>query len=142
MPMPGSFRLLHSQFNAFLFAPIAEEANGMPLSVLSALTRLGIDPWQEAARLAALPRDVAAQALSLTIARAIGGDRTPAIEPRHTADRLVALLPANVVPDRDQRGSHGFAVPAAALARWVAYLVLTAALAALLARWAIPWWEG
>jgi hypothetical protein len=46
IPGPGS------DFDAFLFAPVGEERNGMLLSVLSALARLDVDPWQEAARLA------------------------------------------------------------------------------------------
>src|SRR5689334_1738061 len=108
MPMPGSFRLLHSPFNAFLFAPIADEANGMPLSVLSALTRLGIDPWQEAGRLAALPRDAAAQALAVMIGRISSADQAAAVETRRTAARLVALLPTNAAPaaDGEERGRH------------------------------------
>ena len=41
----------------------------MPLSVISALTRLGVDPWEEAARLAALPKALAAEAMASMIAR-------------------------------------------------------------------------
>jgi hypothetical protein len=41
----------------------------MPLSVISALTRLGLEPWEEAARLAALPKALAAEALTPMIAR-------------------------------------------------------------------------
>ena len=37
-----------SEFDSFLCAPIGEERNGMLLSVLSALARLDVDPWQEA----------------------------------------------------------------------------------------------
>ena len=33
-----------SRYNHFLFAPICEEANGMRLSVLSALARMDVDP--------------------------------------------------------------------------------------------------
>jgi hypothetical protein len=35
---------------------VGVEANGMTLSVLSTLARRGMDPWQEAERLAKLPR--------------------------------------------------------------------------------------
>lgn len=35
----------------------------MLLSVISALARLGIDPWQEAARLTQLPKELATQHL-------------------------------------------------------------------------------
>lgn len=39
------------ELDSFLFASVGEEVNGVPLSVLSALTRLGFDPRDEAARL-------------------------------------------------------------------------------------------
>jgi hypothetical protein len=48
MAHPDVFSLPRSEFGAFLFASIGEESNGMALSVISALARLGIDPWQEA----------------------------------------------------------------------------------------------
>jgi hypothetical protein len=51
MALPARFSLLHSDLNDFLFAPVGEEQNGVTLSVVSALTRLGVDPWEEAARL-------------------------------------------------------------------------------------------
>jgi hypothetical protein len=40
----------------------------MPLSVLSALARLNLDPWHEAAELSDLPKDTAAQRLAALIA--------------------------------------------------------------------------
>ena len=49
MTLAARFSLLHSDLNDFLFASVGDEQNGMPLSVLSALTRLGVDPWEEAA---------------------------------------------------------------------------------------------
>ena len=52
----GSISQISSAFDDFLFAPIGEERNGMLLSVVSALARLNVDPWQEAANLAQLPR--------------------------------------------------------------------------------------
>jgi hypothetical protein len=58
---------LGSEFNDFLFAPIGEDSNGMRLSVLSALARLDIDPWQEAAKLARLPVKAATERLSSLI---------------------------------------------------------------------------
>ena len=65
----------------------------MPLNVFSALTRLDVDPWEEAARLAALPKVLAAEALEPMIARL-------PIFRRQQADnllisrRLVELLPS------------------------------------------------
>jgi hypothetical protein len=69
MALPARFTLLHSDLNDFLFAAVGQEQNGMPLSVVSALTRLGVDPWEEAARLAVMPKALAAEALAPIIAR-------------------------------------------------------------------------
>src|SRR5205809_647026 len=68
MTLRPGFGLGHSEYNPFLFAIVGEEELGLPLTVLTALTRLGLDPWEEAARLSDLPRDVAARALAATIA--------------------------------------------------------------------------
>lgn len=86
MTLRPEFTLGHSPYNAFLFAEVGEEHAGVSLTVLSALTRLGFDPWQEAARLSDLPRDTAARAFAVTIAmlpegdwkaEELGGDRRP-----------------------------------------------------------------
>jgi len=92
MSHTDAFSLPHSLFNDFLFAPIGEEGNGMSLSVLSALTRLGIDPWQEAARLAQSPKELAAATLDRLIGRLPPGRWEPA-DTRKIAARLVELLP-------------------------------------------------
>ena len=68
MTRSPSFLVLGSEFDDFLFAPIGEDRNDMPLSVLSALARLDIDPWHEAAELARLPRETATQRLASLIA--------------------------------------------------------------------------
>jgi hypothetical protein len=60
--------------------------------VLTALTRLGIDPWQEAARLAELPRELAAQALAEVIAK-LPGKACKAPGSAAIATRLVKWLP-------------------------------------------------
>lgn len=92
MALPSPFSLPQSQFNAFLFASIGNEGNGMVLSVISALARLGVDPWQEAARLADLPKELAAAALDRLILRLPAGlwERTDTPE---IAARLIELLP-------------------------------------------------
>ena len=92
MTLAARFSLLHSDLNDFLFASVGDEQNGMPLSVLSALTRLGVDPWEEAARLAALPKALAAEAMASMIAR------FPIARPQPPGNlaishRLVELLP-------------------------------------------------
>jgi hypothetical protein len=83
---------LGSEFNDFLFAPIGEDRSGMLLSVLSALARQDIDPWQEAANLAGLPRATATQRLASLIA-ALPDEPSADRDPGTIAARLVALLP-------------------------------------------------
>src|SRR5271170_4965406 len=92
MVLRAPFSLINSEFNDFLFAPIGDEGNGMTLSVFSALARLDIDPWREAARLAELPKETAIQAFTPTIAHLPGGQWMPA-NAREIAARLIAFLP-------------------------------------------------
>jgi hypothetical protein len=77
---------------SFLFASVGDEQNGMSLSVFSALTRLGVDLWEEAARLAALSKVLAAEALVPMIARLSTG-RSQQSDNVAIAQRLVGLLP-------------------------------------------------
>lgn len=81
-----------SAFDAFLFAPIGEDGNDMPLSVLSVLARLDIDPWQEAAKLALLPGEIAATRLASLIAALPQSVLAP-LDLAALATRLIALLP-------------------------------------------------
>jgi hypothetical protein len=93
MALDPAYALGHSDYNPFLFAVVGEDDVGLPLTVLTALTRLGLDPWQEAARLSDLPRDVAARAL----AAAIAGLPRPDCQgsgAESIAARLVNWLPA------------------------------------------------
>jgi hypothetical protein len=98
---------LGSEFDSFLFAPIGEDGNGMLLSVVSALARLDVDPWQEADELARLPREAATQRLALLIAALPGGPSThPGLG--KIAGRLIALLPRRAgsnIPPRDTLSS-------------------------------------
>ena len=86
---------LSAEFDKFLFAPIAREENGMMLSVLSALARLDIDPWQAAAQLAKLPPDDAIQKFAAMIGKLPDG-RLGHVDSRKMAVRLIALLPREV----------------------------------------------
>jgi hypothetical protein len=92
--LPARFSLLQSDLNDFLFASVGAGENGMPLSVLSALTRLGVDPWEEAARLAALPRTRAAAALARLIAQ-LPAEQSASVDSATATARLVELLPLN-----------------------------------------------
>jgi hypothetical protein len=93
MPRTASIANLGSEFDAFLFAPIGEEPSGMLLSVVSALARLDVDPWQEAARLARLPVEAATQRLASLIA-ALPEASGPRWDPGTIATRLIGLLPS------------------------------------------------
>lgn len=90
MSIPGA------EFNEFLFAPIGEDRSGMLVSVLSALARQDVDPWQEAAKLAQLPVETATQRL----ASLIGSLSDPGsfyLDSPKIAARLIALLPRQQV---------------------------------------------
>jgi hypothetical protein len=95
---------LGSEFDTFLWAPIGVSRNGMPLSVLSALARAGVDPWQEAAKLAGLPREAATEQLASIIA-ALPDGSSGDLEPRRIAASLIGLLPRRGSPIIVTRGA-------------------------------------
>ena len=86
------FSTLNASYENFLFAPVCEETNGMRLSVLSALARMNVDPWEEATRLAAMPKEIAEKTL-LAIFDAVSGKSWKSPEAAAIAARLVRLLP-------------------------------------------------
>jgi len=55
------------EFDRFLFTLIGEDQNGLPLSVVSFLARMNLDPWQEAGTLADLPAEAAARRLACSL---------------------------------------------------------------------------
>jgi hypothetical protein len=81
------------ELDPFLFAPVGEELNGIPLSVLSVLAQLGLDPRQEAARLSRLTSKAATNQLARMFARLPDRPWTSR-DIRRIASRLVELLPA------------------------------------------------
>jgi hypothetical protein len=83
---------LGSEFDKFLFAVVGDDRNGMHLSVVSVLARMDLDPWQEAATLAALPEELAAQRLAPLLA-ALPQPTLQQTSAATMAARLVALLP-------------------------------------------------
>jgi hypothetical protein len=97
MALSAEFSLLNSELNDFLFAQIGEEESGAPLSVLSALTRLGTDPWAEGARLSDLPKDAAARALVPMIVM-FPEEKRSSSDVVKLAERLAALLPLRAPP--------------------------------------------
>jgi hypothetical protein len=92
MPSSDAFALRRSGLNEFLFAAVGTEANGMTLSLISVFARLGNDPWQEAGRLAGLPKPEATESLAQIIA-SMPTSVWPLQAATTIAIRLIALLP-------------------------------------------------
>lgn len=83
---------LRPDLNNFLFAAVGEERNGIPLSMMSALAQLDLDPWEEAGRLSALAKQEAIERLTGLILR-LPGFRRPSSEAQQIAAELVDALP-------------------------------------------------
>jgi hypothetical protein len=79
--------------NDFLLAVISDAPNGTQLTVLSALAQANVDPWEEAARLSAMPKVTAEKALVSIFDRIPGRNWSPS-EEATIAARLVKLLPS------------------------------------------------
>jgi len=124
------FRPLRPDLDPFLFAVVGEERNGMPLSTISALTQLDVDPWEEAGHLAGLVKGEAIERLTELLLRLPGGDRSPA-EARRIASGLIEALPPRTgvfrFAEPEDHGRPGTAKKIAGnKAFWVGCLVLTA----------------
>jgi hypothetical protein len=133
MTRSASISLIGTEFDDFLFAAIGEEKNGMLLTVLSALARLDVDPWQEAAELARLPGETATQRLASLIA-ALSDGPFAHLDPGTIAARLILLLPRGArsnVPSRETL----LGVGAAANFRTIIYVIIMAFM--LSAQWII-----
>jgi len=83
------------EFDKFLHATIGDD-DGMPLTVLSALARLDVDPWEEAAKLTRLTEKCAVVQLAALLG-ALRHGRLLGPDPAGIAAPLIALLP----PHRD-----------------------------------------
>jgi hypothetical protein len=93
MVLRSAYAPVLPEMDPFLFASVGEEIEGIPLSVLSALAQLGLDPRNEAARLSHLTSNAAASQLGRLLARLPERSWTSS-EIRRIAKRLVELLPA------------------------------------------------
>jgi hypothetical protein len=120
-PAPGS------EFDEFLYASIAEEYNGTLLSMLSVLARSNLDPWDEAARLAKLPRAAARQFLT-TLIVAIPEGPAARGDPEALVERLIALLPTRAAPTDQLRPIEPQRPPANSHARTIAWAFYIAAI--------------
>jgi hypothetical protein len=129
-PMPHSaFALRTSVFNDFLYAPVGEEENGMVLTALSALARLGVDPWDEAARLSEMPQETATKRLTSIISGVPHG-QWAASTVGDIAARLAALLPdKQATVAQSQAATSATHRPSAAVVTMFLFIFLANALA-------------
>ena len=88
MALPRLYAPLRPDLHNFLFAAVGEERNGIPLSMISALAQLGLDPWDEAGRLSSLAKQEAVERLTGLILR-LPGMRRPSSEARQIAVGLI-----------------------------------------------------
>src|SRR5215210_1788541 len=93
MALRPLFAPLRPDLDPFLFAVVGEGRNGIPLSTISALTQLDLDPWDEAGRLAGLTKGDAVEQLTGLLLRLPDPRRLPAEEVRQIAILLIDLLP-------------------------------------------------
>ena len=98
MSLRHAYAPMVPEFDPFLFATVGEEVDGVPLSVLSALTRLGLDPRDEAARLSRLTKEAAADQLARMIARL--SSRWTLSEARRIAAPLIERLPTSTTTSK------------------------------------------
>lgn len=128
LPRPASTRIERRQFDDFLFAPICQEQNGMPLTVLSALARLDVDPWHEAARLAKMSTESATERMRSLIA-ALPEETSAHANADAIAARLIGLLPPRQVIAGPMSTAIIFGNPGMAVRyRVIAFLILMALL--------------
>jgi hypothetical protein len=95
-----------NDFDPFLYAFVGKDRNGSAVTVVSALARLGFDPWEEAARLANSGQEAARGRLGAMLA---GFKDVPALGLDHgaVAAKLAGLLPAPL-----SNRASGLTVPA------------------------------
>jgi len=95
---------LRTDLNAFLFAPISRDKDGVSITVLSALARTGVDPWEEAAQIADLPLERAGRKL-VTLLATLPSQTSSDEESTAIATRLVALLHRLPAPKAEPAGA-------------------------------------
>lgn len=126
--MPGTHVLNPHppEFERFLYASVGEDRRGSVVTVLSALARLNLDPWTEAADLAALGREAAATRFALLLSRVRD---VPALGQDHGAvgRELTRLLPEGTArPGTDPAANTGSPVSPGVFWVILAALVLLA----------------
>ncbi len=128
MSLRRAYAPMFPEFDSFLFASVGEEVDGVPLSVLSALSRLDLDPRDEAARLSHLTKETAADQLARMIA-GLSDRRWALSEARGIAGRLIERLPTSTTTGKPDRFDTGAAPrPGSAPSQFLVYLALLIAL--------------
>ncbi len=132
------------EFERFLYAYVGEDRNGSVVTVLSALARLDLDPWSEAAELSAMGREGASSRLGALLSRfhdvpALGRDHLS------VAQELARFLPERPSRDAARNAARDAAAPVAAKKGglqpsefiWMALLALV-----FLVQWLfVGWWD-
>jgi len=138
MSLHPLYRPLRPELDKFLYAAVGEEQEPVTLTVLSALSRLELDPWDEASRLSALEKPEAGAQLAETILR-LTSTRWALTEARCVADRLVELLPSRAQTGAAAHGARtkgSTVVPGKRF--WLTCLVVAAALLSVAAIGELP----
>src|SRR3954471_4604454 len=121
------FTPLRPDLDPFLFAMVREERDGLPLSTISALTQLGLDPWDEAGLLSGLAKQDAVEQLTGLLLRIPGPSLPLAEEVRQIAVMLIDLLPrANWITEPAGTRDTGPATTLRDRAFWIICCVLVA----------------
>ena len=143
MTPTASIPPLGSEFDDFLFAAVGEDRNGMPLSVVSVLARMDLDPWVEAAKLADQPATTAARKLAGWLDALADPAVNPA-SPDTRAVRLIALLPRRANPNSPPpvtgTGAAAAARPRALIKAilFAIYMILSLGISLVIARRELP----
>src|SRR4051812_2839890 len=138
MSLRALYRPLRPDLDKFLHATVGEEQEGVTLTMISALVRLDLDPWDEASRLSALKKPEAGAQLAETISR-LTGTRWTFPEARRLADALVELLPRRAQTHETAQGaSTKGSTVAPGKKFWLACLLVAAALLGVAAIVGVP----
>lgn len=120
----STFDVLHpdgNDFDPFLFASVGEDRNGATVTVISALARLGLDPWKEAGDLAVLERNAACARLG---SHFVEFEDVPALRHEHeaVAQKLVEFLPdRSPIGVAKQAGLGSFQVLSPISVKWLLF---------------------
>lgn len=130
MATSDAFALRNSGLDAFLFAEVGEELNGLPLTILSVLARLGKDPWAEAAKWVSLPKAATIDRLTQSISQ-MPLSPEALNDARATASRLILLLPAQASAEPQRQGkrqNEPIGIFKKSLPRWALIAICAAAI--------------